>query len=211
MIEYHKIHTLFKRNLITKKIMLEEYSLKEFEYLKNNQWDFSEKIDGTNIRVLWDYSTKNVEIAGKTEKAQLPIFLVERLKEIFTIEILQKLFGEVSVLFFGEGYGKKIQEPFGSLYKKDGVDFILFDILIGNWWLHRENVDEIAKRLNINFVPIIKKGTIEEAIKIVSQGFNSSFGDFRSEGLVLRPSIELFARNRLRIITKIKYRDFLEN
>ena len=38
MIEYHKIHTLFKRNLITKKIMLEEYSLKEFEYLKNNQW-----------------------------------------------------------------------------------------------------------------------------------------------------------------------------
>jgi ATP-dependent RNA circularization protein (DNA/RNA ligase family) len=191
--------------------MLEEYSLKEFEYLKNNQWDFSEKIDGTNIRVLWDYSTKNVEIAGKTEKAQLPIFLVERLKEIFTIEILQKLFGEVSVLFFGEGYGKKIQEPFGSLYKKDGVDFILFDILIGNWWLHRENVDEIAKRLNINFVPIIKKGTIEEAIKIVSQGFNSSFGDFRSEGLVLRPSIELFARNRLRIITKIKYRDFLEN
>ena len=55
MKEYHKIYTIFKRNPKTKyKTLLEgKYSLPEFEYLKDCIWVFTEKIDGTNIRVIW--------------------------------------------------------------------------------------------------------------------------------------------------------------
>jgi len=39
-------------------------------------------------------------------------------------------------------------------------------------------------------------------------GFMSAWGEFKAEGIVARPSIELIARNGKRIITKIKHKDF---
>ncbi len=44
MVEYHKIQTVFKRDMNTKyKTLLEgEYSLPEFKYLKNNIWEYTE-------------------------------------------------------------------------------------------------------------------------------------------------------------------------
>ena len=50
MKEYHKIQTVFKRDPETNhRTLLEgQYSMPEFEYLANNQWVFTEKIDGTN-------------------------------------------------------------------------------------------------------------------------------------------------------------------
>ena len=56
MKEYHKIQTVFKRDPSTnhKTLLMDDYSLPEFEYLKNNHWIFTEKIDGTNIRVGMD-------------------------------------------------------------------------------------------------------------------------------------------------------------
>lgn len=67
MKEYHKINTIFKRDPETRnKTLLEgQYSVPEFEYLANNKWIFTEKIDGTNIRVMWD--GKKVTFGGKTE------------------------------------------------------------------------------------------------------------------------------------------------
>ena len=51
MIQYHKIQTVFKRDPETKfkTLLMGEYSLPEFEYLKNNEWVFTEKIDGTKV------------------------------------------------------------------------------------------------------------------------------------------------------------------
>ena len=48
MKEYHKIKTVFKRDPVTKfKTLLEgEFASPEFEYLKNNEWIFTEKVDG---------------------------------------------------------------------------------------------------------------------------------------------------------------------
>lgn len=47
MNEYHKIQTLFKRDMTTKKKSLIEgqWTLPEFEYLANNRWIFTEKVD----------------------------------------------------------------------------------------------------------------------------------------------------------------------
>lgn len=56
MTKYHKIQTILKRDPTTKYKTLSEgeYSLPEFEYLKDNDWVFSEKVDGTNIHIIFD-------------------------------------------------------------------------------------------------------------------------------------------------------------
>ncbi|MCP4131419.1 MAG: hypothetical protein GY754_10600, partial [bacterium] len=101
----------------------------------------------------------------------------------------------------------KIQKV-GKNYIKDGVSFILFDVKIVEYWLERHNVDDIAEKLQIQSVPVIGSGTVQEMIDVVKKGFNSIFGDFTAEGIVARPEVELFSRSGHRIITKIKHRDF---
>lgn len=218
--EYHKIQTIFKRDLKTKKIIEGDYSLPEFDYLKNNDWVFTEKVDGTNIRVIWDGN--DVVFAGKTEDASLPTFLLYKLQELFegtaNKEKLRAAFPDIAafissdpdapvVTLYGEGYGAKIQKG-GDNYIRNGVDFVLFDVKIGNWWLRREDVEDVARKLGIRSVPIIGTGTLQTAIETVRKGFKSQWGDFTAEGIVARPATELFTRSGERIITKIKHRDF---
>lgn len=209
--EYHKIQTLFKRNEKTKKIIIGDWTLPEFEYLQNNNWVFTEKVDGTNIKVMWD--GKSVSFGGKTDNAQVPMTLIQELNKMFEGTAKKKLFQEkfgtepCKVCLYGEGYGVKIQS--GGKYIKDGVSFVLFDVKINNWWLQRKDVEDIANYFGIKVVPIIGKGTLNEAIERVKKGFNSEWGDFIAEGIVARPLIELKTRRGDRIIAKIKYRDFL--
>lgn len=206
MIEYPKIQSIFKRNMDGDKKLIEgKYSLPEFEYLKNNRWIFTEKIDGTNIRIMWDGF--KVTIAGRTEKAEIPTFLYNKLQELFPNEKMKHFYQEEPLCIYGEGYGAKIQKGGGN-YISNGVNFILFDVLIKNWWLKREDIEDISKILDIPIVPIIGTGTLEYAIKMIKKGIKSTFGDFLAEGIVLKPKIELKNRAGRRIITKLKHRDF---
>ena len=212
--EYHKIQTVFKRDEITKRIIECDYSLPEFEYLKDNLWIFTEKVDGTNIRVMWDGG--NVVFGGKTDSAQMPVFLLYKLQELFEgiqkRQLLKETFSKDGVPFgevclYGEGYGAKIQGGGGN-YNPNGVDFVLFDVNIGGIWLERGNVEDIAEKLGIRAVPIVGEGTLSEAVERTRVGFNSQWGDFIAEGIVARPKNELMTRRGERIITKIKQRDF---
>lgn len=63
MLEYHKIQTLFERDPKTKKLIKGKFCNLTVEYLKNNVWTFTEKVDGTNIRVYWD--GHNVHFGGR--------------------------------------------------------------------------------------------------------------------------------------------------
>ena len=209
MNQYHKIQTIFKRDPDTKfkTLIIGDYSLPEFEYLKNNVWVFTEKVDGTNIRIMWD--GKDITFGGKTDNAQIPAFLVKKLQDTFLPQIdkFKEKFGEEgNVCLYGEGYGAKIQ-GIGGNYRSD-QDFVLFDIKIKDWWLNREDVEDISDFLEIGIVPIISQGTLDNMINIVSLGFNSRWGAFLAEGLVARPKIELKTRSGQRIITKLKYKDF---
>jgi len=209
MTEYHKIQTVYKRDPETKfKTLLEgDYSLPEFQYLQDNEWVFTEKVDGTNIRVMFD--GKCISFGGKTDRAQIPTNLINRLNESFLDKIA--LFKEVfdgdatEVCLYGEGYGAKIQS--GGKYRPD-QDFVLFDIKIGHWWLQREDIEDIAKKLSIDIVPIIGLGTLVDMVNITRRGFNSLWGNFIAEGIVARPIVELKSRSGDRIITKIKHKDF---
>ena len=208
MKEYHKIQTVFKRDPETKfKTLLEnDYSIPEFEYLKDNIWVFTEKVDGTNIRVMWN--GEGITFGGKTDNAQIPAFLIKKLEDRFLSQKdkFKEKFGKESICLYGEGYGAKIQKGGGN-YRVD-QDFVLFDIKIADWWLQREDIEDIAKSFNLEIVPIIGEGTLMNMVDKTKQGFNSVWGDFRAEGIVARPKVELKTRSGHRIITKIKQRDF---
>ena len=210
---YHKIQTVFKRDPETKfKTLLEEqYSMLEFEFLQHNEWVWTEKIDGTNIRVIYDgfieamTPSLNPQIKGKTDNAQIPIFLLEKLQSIFLPQKLSEIF-DSQVCLYGEGYGARIQKGGGNYRADNG--FVLFDIKVGDWWLKREDVEKIAGQLNLEVAPIIGTGDLLDMVERVRDGFNSQWGDFIAEGIVARPAVELKARDGRRIITKIKYKDF---
>lgn len=216
MKKYHKINSLFKRDA-KGNFILGEFSTPEFEYLFENEWIGTEKIDGTNIRIHWD--GQNVKIGGRTDNAQIPSFLLERLNYLverfnwisaFDDPVVHGTEGNpiVDITLYGEGYGAKIQKS-GGLYIRDGVDFILFDVRIGSWWLKRQDVDEIANKLRIDSVPVVFRGTLPEAIEFIKPGFDSTIGEAKSEGLVLVPAVDLFTRRGDRVITKLKTKDFL--
>ena len=203
--EYHKIQTVYKRDPATKhKTLLEgEFSLPEFEYLRDNNWTFTEKVDGTNIRLM--STPDGVRIGGRTDNAQIPAFLLEDMEPI--VENLKAshtdVFGDADVVLYGEGYGAKIQKGGGN-YRSDH-SFVLFDVKVGNWWLQRRDVEDIATKLSIEVVPIIGEGSIDWMVELARDGLKSEWGDFEAEGLVARPATELRTRSGHRIITKIKW------
>lgn len=211
MTEYHKIQTLFKRDENTKKIIEGDWTFPEFELLKDVTWVFTEKVDGTNIRVMWDGA--NVTFGGKTDNAQIPVKLLYALQELFEGTAKKKLLSDVfqslegvNVCLYGEGYGAGIQS--GGTYRQD-QSFVLFDVKINNTWLKREDVLDIGSKLGVQVVPIIGEGTLQDAIAQVRSGFKSQWGDFIAEGIVARPKVELRTRMGDRIIAKIKHKDFL--
>lgn len=205
MNNYHKINNVFERDRESKKLIFGNFSCAEYAYLAHSLWTFTEKIDGTNIKIHWDGQT--LFIGGRTNKSVLPYFLNDKLKEIFTEEKASYIFGANEVTLYGEGYGNKIQS-LGEKYIPDGVSFILFDIFWNNW-MNRNAVDSIAKHFEIRSVPVVGHGNIYQGIELVESGLKSFFGDFYAEGIVARPSIELNYGHR-RVITKIKHCDFYD-
>ncbi len=203
MKEYHKINSVYKRDE-KGKFLLGQWSTPEIEYLKDLPWIWTEKVDGTNIRVIWD--GEKVKFNGKTDNAQIYSKLTEKLIELFPSDKF-KIKDKPPMCLYGEGYGAKIQKGGGN-YISDGVGFVLFDVLVDKWWLKRESCIEIAEEFNIHIVPVIGKGTLNDAIEMTRNGFKSRWGDFLAEGIVMKPKVDLWNRKGERIITKIKHKDF---
>lgn len=203
-----KIETVFCRDTNgTKRLILNNYRNPIIAYLKGNMWLFTEKVDGTNIRVHWD--GHKVEFGGRTDKTQIPGPLLNKLNEMFMTTEVEELFEQTwddkDVILFGEGYGPKIQN--GGDYRPD-VSFILFDVLVGDNYQEREWVEKTAQMFNIDVVPIVLTGTIQDGIDYAMEHPRSIMGTAIMEGVVGRPMIELRDRRGERVIVKIKWEDF---
>lgn len=210
MYKYTKIETPFVRDMDGSKKLIEgKFRSETVEFLKDNEWVCTEKIDGTNIGIVWDGN--RVSYQGKTERANIPAHLMNKLIELFggevNEEIFEQQFGDMSVVLFGEGYGPKIQN--GGKYRSD-VSFILFDVYVpdSNLWLKRDAIEDIAKAFGIDVVPVIMTGTIQDAIDFVKQRPMSTIGTAPMEGLVCKLAVDMLDRRGNRIITKIKVNDF---
>lgn len=206
--EYHKIKTLWARESDKPHNMIVgEFALPEFELLKDTEWTWTEKVDGTNVRVMWDGN--KVSFGGKTDNAQMPMFLLEKLQEMFAGEaneqVFEQVFGGDPATLYGEGYGARIQKGGGDYGEPN---FVLFDVNIDGWWLERKNVEDIAQKLGIEVVPIIGTGTLQDASEFAAEEHKSVWGKAAIEGIVAKPTVELQNRRGERIITKLKFKDF---
>ena len=211
MNEYTKIETIFERDMEGSKKLIEgKFRNETVEFLKDNQRICTEKIDGTNIGIVWD--GHKVSYQGRTERAQIPAHLMNKLIEMFggetNEELFEQKFGETQVVLFGEGYGAKIQKGGGN-YRSD-VSFILFDVYLPeqNLWLKRDALEDIAKTFGIDIVPIVLTGTLQEAVNFVKQKPKSTIGVADMEGLVCKPTVDMLDRMGRRVIVKVKVRDF---
>ena len=85
MTKYHKIQSVFKRDPENnhKTFLMTEWSTKEFESLQGNMWEFTEKVDGTNIRVIWDGLSLSFE--GRNDNSQIPTPLIDTLYDLIMI------------------------------------------------------------------------------------------------------------------------------
>jgi hypothetical protein len=204
MNEYTKINTIWKRDE-RGRIIEGDYATPEFAYLAGLDWDWTEKVDGTNVRVGWDGQA--IEFGGRTSNAQMPTKLVSALREMFDAPArFAEVFGESSAVLYGEGYGAGIQGGGGNYSPMQ--TFVLFDVTVGPWWLRRADMEDVADKFGLRSVPIIGRGTLPWASDHVKDVLISTWGDFPAEGMVGRPPVDLFGRKGERIMAKIKTRDF---
>jgi len=209
MKEYHKIQTVWLRDPETKfkTLLTGQWATPEFSYLQECPWVFTEKVDGMNIRIMWD--GERITFGGKTDNAQIPAFLVAALEEKFLTQVdkFKEKFGtDGNVCLYGEGHGAKIQKGGGKY--RDNQGFVMFDVKIGDWWLKDDDVWNIAAELEVEKVPTVGKGNLHDLINMIRNGVTSWWGDFPAEGIVARPLVELTSRSGHRIITKLKAKDF---
>ena len=223
MSKYPKINTLWKRNMEKGenkgKIIEGDYSCPEFQNIK--LWRVSEKIHGTNIRIIYKkHSLSKIIFTGKTDNAIIEPKLLEYLQETFTFEKMEKalMFKDElpdDAILYGEGYGPKIQKG-GGRYRDD-ASVILFDIKIGNWWLGREQIEDIAKKLKVDVVPNLGIMTEEEIVFLVKnkgyhlKGFKSQISKdktYDAEGIVARSYPLVLFRNGNPLMFKLKQVDF---
>ncbi|MGA2160077.1 MAG: RNA ligase family protein [Dehalococcoidia bacterium] len=207
--EYHKIETLFERDEKTFKVFPDRLRNPVYGIFKS--WQFTEKIDGTNIRIIWQDG--KMTFGGKTDKAQLHADLIKYLYEMVKPEKLQEIFPDCPAVIYGEGYGAGIQKG-GGAYSKT-KQFIVFDVLVDNkWWLSWENTCDVAAKLGLKTVPFIGNMTLEDGIELVRHGFSSLLAteqtgeNHPAEGIVGRTVETLFDKKGHRIIIKLKTKDF---
>ena len=207
---YQTINTTFSNQVIGIEIINEKHRRYDITTGTHNYFANGVLVHNCNVSVEWDGHA--VSFHGRTEKAQLPVHLLNKLMELFSGEVNEELFeqkfGEAHVILYGEGYGAKIQKS-GGLYS-DEPNFILFDVLIGDVWLKRGAVLNIAKTFGIEAVPVILTGTLQDAINFVKTKPKSWIGKCEApmEGLVCRPAVEVLDRLGKRVIVKVKARDF---
>jgi len=228
--EYHKINSIQKRFTEgpSKGRFTGEWVDPLYEYLQDLDWVLREKIDGTNIRVgikSKTHSTGTISgvlnfyeidpglvrsFDGRTGTAQIPSPLFKRLEELFPEEKLLARFADdegkiqKEITLCGEGFGAGVQK--GGDYGP--IDFILFDVQIGGFWLDQPSVADIAVELGCQWVPYFT-ATLRHAIELVSSHrYLSKLRPGEAEGIVAIPAIPLFNKFGERVIVKIKGKDY---
>lgn len=206
--EYGKIETLYERDAQTFKVRSGELKNRTYSLLKT--WHWTEKVDGTNIRCIWDFTTKKLTFGGRSDNAQMHADLLKWLCEHVSPAAMEFIFPECNAVVYGEGYGAGIQKGGGEYSPEKRL--IVFDVLAGDkWWLNDEGMRDVSRTLGLDAVPAIGEMSLEDATEFVRAGFKSCCAvnvSKMAEGLVGRPLETLFDKKGHRLITKLKTKDF---
>lgn len=203
---YPKIKNVYERDPVAKKLVDGHYSTAEFWFLSKCQWVFTEKLDGTNIRVMWD--GYRVSFSGRTDNAQINPLLLRKLEETFSgpdnEELFENEYGKHPATLFGEGIGAKIN---GGGEYCDGHDIVLFGCVVSGRWRDPRCPAEI---FGVRTVPTALIGTLDDGVEFVRKMPRSLFAlrDRQMEGVIGQPEVPLFDREGDPVMVKIKARDF---
>jgi len=229
VIKFPKIETLFKRGDDFK--LLDPLQFKNPAHEIIARWVVTEKIDGMNMRVGMTVHPEGmqpnaVQIAGRSDKAQIPGDLIEWITQKVQPGLFRSLFQEntppgTEMVLFGEGYGSGIQK--GGYYS-DEKKFTLFDVALRFpddekvVWLPDGAVTAFASKLDISRVPVLAvTADMPWIVQLVRNGFATVADDLTldegadrhgAEGIVARPIVPLFDARGQRIIIKLKTKDF---
>jgi hypothetical protein len=203
--KYPKIETLWNRG-DDFKVMPGDFRMPEFVLVKS--WLITEKIDGRNHRVILNVDG-TVEHRGRTDRAQFADFELEAAQRIIDDDLVRAAFDRGSqAVLYGELYGPKIQK--GGVYG-DEIQFRLFDVRVGDWWLNWRDVEDVAQKINVSTVPLIYEDEFLPTCKDELGDYftdGSYVGGDRPEGIVARTDPLLFTRRGERLMWKLKFKDF---
>lgn len=229
MDKYPSIETVFLRDPATHKLLFGE--VREPEVGCVAEWTLSEKIDGTNMRVIVD--ALGIEVKGRTDAAQLKPALVEHIKSLFDHEIIVDYFAqqlgpskvlhdEWAVTFYGEGYGPGIG-PNGKFYTPK-YGFRCFDLKYGHTrWADDSAMRDTCRELKVPVVPELGyinhyeiPETPEELRTIlpysaVARAENPDGPGYAGEGIVAKPHKVLLNAFGGRVMWKLTFREWDED
>lgn len=233
---YSKILAPFKREQSGQKYVTEGvWSKPEFELLKDINWSWTFKCDGTNVSLQWRGDKMTLDnIKGHTDKSEFNQRTKDYFQSVFCTSeaetVFEDLYGEQNVNVILEFCSKDYNQNYGH---PDGYCYVI-DVQnadTGKFW-GKEAVQTFAERFGLDYTREMLIGTVSEAVqwvKIATSTWNSSnykisgsitlrngtvskvenpYGPYPIEGLVGRPVYELLDGNGERVITKVKCKDF---
>lgn len=168
-----------------------------------------EKIHGTSAHVKWAGGAVSLFSGGEKHDRFAALFDDDALSAAFT-----EVFGETPVTVYGEAYGGK-QQGMRKTYG-EALRFVAFDVKVDNCWLSVPQAADVANKLGLEFVHYAKISTDLTAIDAQRDApseqakRNGIEGEYMSEGVVLRPLVEVTKNNGARIIAKHKRAEFRE-
>lgn len=162
-----------------------------------------EKIHGTSAHLRWHHNQLALSSGGASHANFVKIFELDKLTQK-----LKELFLDKNVTIYGEAYGGK-EQGMSQTYGKE-LKFVAFDVQIDDLWIVVPEAEKIALELGLEFVYYeLINCTIEELNaardKPSTQAKRNGITEDKiSEGIVVRPLIELRKNNGSRIIAKHK-------
>ena len=214
--KYAKFSSPFKKD--EKFINLNELAQK----LPIGRWIKTEKIDGTNIRIILCKPTedgKRVVLVGsrslilnEEDKSSKQFF--DCLKGINTNKLVEYFEdADSTVIIYGEGYGAGVQK--GGIYSKE-KNFRVFDIRIGEAYQDFEYVQKVCIDNQLNVVPIIDEvedisyGECIKSLKSFQETLIKEGDGGKPEGIVYKYEPVLLNKYKERLMFKVKFKDFYE-
>jgi len=175
-----------------------------------------EKVHGTSAHLKFKFEKEpdsiNVTYYSGGEKHEAFKALFNEADLLARYRQLMCFGAEVTV--YGEAYGGKCQ-GMSDTYGK-ALQFIAFEVQVGETWLAVPDAEDVAMKLGLEFVPYNRVST-DPAVLEAQRDLPSRVAVRRgitepriSEGVVLRPLLEFLDNRGNRIIVKFKRPEFSE-
>ena len=219
-LKYPKMDTLFERAKEGDNIGKVTNIIRDprFDIVDPVSWMFTEKIDGTNIRIYsyMDGAARKWAIGGRTDAAQIHGTLMQHVNEMMERigPILAEKF-EGDLVLCGEGCGAGIQKGAGYF---DAPHFVMFDIVRTDTafpvFFEWHSVVGIGQMLDIPVVPQIS-GDMVDIITMMTEGCTTLLGKQQAqmEGVVARtdPNLYFTTGDSVKPLRwKLKTKDFVK-